>query len=115
MLLVKAVTKRPTPSASTALVSGLALLYLPLLAAVGDYRRTCASLLFDDPMLARLGAALDASNVESFAALSSVPAKRFVQDGAPRRARMTWNPAGGGSDVFVYRRRKSYNKFHFAT
>ena len=75
----------------------------------------CASLLFDDPMLARLGAALDASNVESFAALSSVPTKRFVQDGAPRRARMTWNPAGGGSDVFVYRRRKSYNKFHFTT
>lgn len=70
----------------------------------------CASLLFDDAFRRDLGAALDASRVEVFAALNDVPTASFIRDAQVRRARMTWNPATGATDFFVYRRRRPLGK-----
>ena len=64
-----------------------------------------ASLLFDDCMLAKLGRALDASSVASIATLSDFPSEYFERVGK-RRAAMSWNAAGGGTDVFLYQRRR---------
>ena len=64
-----------------------------------------ASLLFDDCMLAKLGRALDASTVASIATLSDFPSESFDRVGK-RRAAMSWNAAGGGTDVFLYQRRR---------
>ena len=85
------------------------LVELPLL---GDVSHAyVASLLFDEAMLDKLGAALDASNIKTFAALSAVPTTRFSRDATPTRARMTWNPAMGGTDVFLYRRKQRRGPF----
>ena len=64
-----------------------------------------ASLLFDDCMLGKLGRALDASTVASIATLSDFPSEQFERVGK-RRAAMSWNAAGGGTDVFLYQRRR---------
>eukprot|EP00629_Pelagomonadales_sp_RCC1024_P007189 CAMPEP_0119268612 /NCGR_PEP_ID=MMETSP1329-20130426/6340_1 /TAXON_ID=114041 /ORGANISM="Genus nov. species nov., Strain RCC1024" /LENGTH=250 /DNA_ID=CAMNT_0007268591 /DNA_START=167 /DNA_END=916 /DNA_ORIENTATION=- len=74
---------------------------LPALGATHAY---CASLLFDDPMLERLGEALDESDIVRFAALTDVPTSKF-QRVHKVRAHMSWNPATGGTDVFVFDRR----------
>ena len=64
-----------------------------------------ASLLFDDCMLAKLGRALDTSSVTNIATLSDFPSEEFERIGK-RRAAMSWNAAGGGTDVFLYQRRR---------
>ena len=64
-----------------------------------------ASLLFDDCMLGKLGRALDTSTVATIATLSDFPSEQFERVGK-RRAAMSWNAAGGGTDVFLYQRRR---------
>ena len=64
-----------------------------------------ASLLFDDCMLEKLGRALDASTITDIATLSDFPSENFERIGK-RRAAMSWNAAGGGTDVFLYQRRR---------
>ena len=56
-------------------------------------------------MLAKLGRALDKSTVATVATLSDFPSVDFDRV-AKRRAAMSWNSAGGGTDVFLYRRRR---------
>ena len=53
-----------------------------------------------------LGRALDASStVATIATLSDFPSENFERV-AKRRAAMSWNAAGGGTDVFLYQRRR---------
>ena len=65
-----------------------------------------ASLLFDDCMLAKLGRALGREYRREYCAtLSDFPSEQFDRVGK-RRAAMSWNAAGGGTDVFLYQRRR---------
>ena len=56
-------------------------------------------------MLGKLGRAVDASTVTNVATLSDFPSEHFERV-AKRRAAMSWNAAGGGTDVFLYQRRR---------
>jgi len=78
---------------------------LEALPDLGVSHAYCASLLFDDCMVAKLGRALDASAVTTVATLGELPTEHFEVFGK-RRAAMSWNAAGGGTDVFLYRRRR---------